>query len=369
MNEISSWIKYFSAEQLWMLQVFAVVFFVLLFNFVAKRALARLHARLYLTRALWDDAFVDALQRPLRLFVWIVGIAFAAEIVQSKTGAVIFDAIDPVRDIGVIGTICWFLIRVVMRIENNIITKHEKAGEKIDRTTVDAIGKLIRASIIITSVLVTLQTLGYSVSGVMAFGGVGGIAIGFAAKDLLANFFGGLMIYLDRPFEVGDWIRSPDRDIEGTVEKIGWRLSVIRTFDKRPLYIPNSTFASIAVENPSRMSNRRIYETIGIRYADIVKMETITKEVREMLVNHDAIDSNLTLMVNFNAFSPSSIDFFVYCFTHTTVWTEFHDVKQDVLLKISHIIVSNGAEIAFPTSTVHVPDGIAINPNPVTPIN
>ena len=90
----------------------------------------------------------------------------------------------------------------------------------------------------------------------------------FAAKDLLANFFGGLTIYLDRPFAVGDWIRSPDREIEGTVERIGWRLTLIRTFDKRPLYIPNAVFTTIAVENPSRMHNRRIYETIGIRYDD-----------------------------------------------------------------------------------------------------
>ena len=91
-----------------------------------------------------------------------------------------------------------------------------------------------------------MQTLGFSVSGVMAFGGIGGIAIGFAAKDLLANFFGALTIYLDRPFSEGDWIRSPDREIEGIVENIGWRLTVIRSFDKRPIYVPNSVFASIA---------------------------------------------------------------------------------------------------------------------------
>ena len=87
------------------------------------------------------------------------------------------------------------------------------------------------------------------------------------------------MIYLDRPFSVGDWIRSPDKEIEGTVEDIGWRLTRIRTFDKRPLYIPNSIFASISVENPSRMSNRRIYEKIGIRYDDVSKMNTIVTEV------------------------------------------------------------------------------------------
>ena len=83
------------------------------------------------------------------------------------------------------------------------------------------------------------------------------------------------MIYLDRPFKVGDWIRSPDRDIEGTVVKIGWRLTEIRTFDQRPLYVPNSMFSTIALQNPSRMLNRRIFETIGIRYDDIHQMEAI----------------------------------------------------------------------------------------------
>ena len=177
--------------------------------------------------------------------------------------------------------------------------------------SVDAIGKLLRLSVIITATLVTLQTMGYSISGVLAFGGIGGIAIGFAAKDLLANFFGGLMIYLDRPFSIGDWIRSPDKEIEGTVEKIGWRLTVIRTFDKRPLYVPNSIFASIAVENPSRMTNRRIYETIGVRYDDARILPVIVDDVREMLMSHEEIDVNNTLMVNFNKFSESSVDFFI----------------------------------------------------------
>jgi len=207
-------------------------------------------------------------------------------------------------------------------------------------------------------VLVVMQTLGYSVSGILAFGGIGGVAVGFAAKDLLANFFGGLMVYLDRPFAVGDWIRSPDRDIEGTVEEIGWRLTIIRTFDKRPLYLPNSTFTSIAVENPSRMSNRRIYETIGIRYDDLDKMSVIVEDVKKLLLAHPDIDTDQTMIVNFNRFSESSLDFFVYTFTRTINWVEFHEVKQDVLLKISEIIARHGAEIAYPTQTVHLADSL-----------
>ena len=118
------------------------------------------------------------------------------------------------------------------------------------------------------------------------------------------------MIYLDRPFTIGDWIRSPDREIEGTVESIGWRLTVVRTFDKRPLYIPNSVFTTLTVENPSRMSNRRIKETIGIRYQDANKMGEIVAEVKSMLEQHDEIDTSQTLIVNFNAYSSSSLDFF-----------------------------------------------------------
>ena len=162
--------------------------------------------------------------------------------------------------------------------------------------------------------------------------------MGFAAKDLLANFFGGLMIYLDRPFSVGDWIRSPDKEIEGTVEDIGWRLTRIRTFSKRPLYIPNSIFASISVENPSRMSNRRIYETIGIRYDDLEKMKKIVSGVKNMLEAHDQIDNSQTLMVNFNTFSESSVDFFVYTFTKLRTGPFFTKLNKIFCLKSQKLL-------------------------------
>jgi MscS family membrane protein len=265
---------------------------------------------------------------------------------------VIFKAVEPLRDTVIIGALAWFLVRLIQHGEKKFIE-----GEKpADPTTVDAIAKLLKVSVVITSILVVLQTLGFSISGVVAFGGIGGMAVGFAAKDLLANFFGGLTIYLDRPFTVGDWVRSPDRDIEGTVENIGWRLTCIRTFDKRPLYVPNAVFTTIAVENPSRMLNRRIKETIGIRYDDAGKMAPIVDKVKDMLTNHPEIDTNRTLIVNFNAFAPSSLDFFIYTFTKTTNWTFFHEVKQDVMLKIIDIIEEAGAECAFPTSTLHLAD-------------
>lgn len=345
------------------IQVFLVVFLTLLLDFVQKRLMLHLQRSLAKNRHQWDEVLFEAMRPPLSLLIWIVGIGFAAQMISEHSDAVIFKGVLPLRDLGVVAMLAWFAVRFVGGMEQHYIERGEARGKPIDRTTVDAIGKLLRVSVIITAVLVALQTLGFNISGVLAFGGIGGIAIGFAAKDLLANFFGGLILYLDRPFVVGDWIRSPDRPIEGTVEHIGWRLTVIRTFDKRLLYVPNSTFSSIAVENPSRMSHRRIYETIGIRYDDAAALGAIVADVRAMLEGHPEIDATQTLIVNFNAFAASSLDFFVYTFTRTTNWIKFHEVKQDVLLKVLDIVSRHGAEIAFPTSTVYIPDGVHIGPD------
>ena len=354
---------YFSNET-WILQVFIVVFATLLLDWIQKRIMRSLMAKLKLTSNYWDDSLADAMGRPLSVLIWVIGLAFAAQIVSRESGAVIFDAVVPVRNVGVVVIIAWFLVRFISRAEANIVSKRLQAGQPVDRTTTDAIAKLLRASVIITAALVAMQTLGYSISGVLAFGGIGGIAVGYAAKDLLANFFGGMMIYMDRPFDVGDWIRSPDKEIEGTVERIGWRMTAIRTFDKRPLYVPNSVFATIAVENPSRMTNRRIYETIGIRYDDADKMAGIIDDVKAMLQGHPEIDPSLTMIVNFNRFAASSLDFFVYTFTRTTDWIRFHEIKQDVMLKIIDIIEGHGAECAFPTSTLHIASANLQQPTP-----
>ncbi len=340
--------------QNWVLQVFVVIFLTLLVNLIQQRVLNRLHARLEKNTAYWDDVVVLALRRPLSVLILVVGLGFAIDIIRSEAEAVIFEAVDPVRTVSIIGILAWFLVRLIKQGEDGIIAQREAVGEPYDRATLDAIAQLLRVSVNITATLVALQTLGFSVSGVLAFGGIGGLAVGFAAKDLLANFLGGLTIYLDRPFAVGDWIRSPDRDLEGTVEHIGWRLTRIRTFDKRPLYVPNSTFSTIAVENPSRMHHRRIYETIGIRYEDAGKMAAIVSDVEQMLRSHPEIETQTTLMVNFTTFALSSLDFFIYTFTKTTDWAKYHQVKQDVLLRIIEIVETHNAEIAFPTSTVHL---------------
>ncbi len=336
------------------LQIFIVVLAVVVFNFFLRRLLKKLEDRTRLTTTPWDFALVSAARKPITALAWIIGIAFASRIVQAESTSAVFEAIAPARTVGVIACITWFLIRFIRNVQDGVMAARQARGEEVDQTTVDAIGKLMRVSVLITSVLVALQSLGFSVSGVLAFGGIGGIAVGFAAKDLLANFFGGLMVYLDRPFVVGEWIRSPDKDIEGTVEEIGWRLTRIRTFDKRPLFVPNAVFAQVAVENASRMSHRRIKETIGVRYDDVAVVAAIVTDIRAMLTAHPDIAHDQTLIVNFLQYSPSSLDIMLYTFTNTTNWVEFHEVKQDVMLRIADIVHGHGAELALPTRTLHV---------------
>ena len=338
----------------WVGEVFLIVLGTAIVRFVAKKFFDRLAVKFESTRNLYDDGLLDAARKPLGLGIWIVGISWAAEIVGGNAQAEIFDYVEPVREVAVILLLVWFALRFVRFIEKNVSDK-EYREDPVDETTASAVGKLVRVAVIVTGILTVMQMLGFSITSLLAFGGIGGFAIGLAAQDLLANFFGALMIFLDKPFKVGDWIRSPDREIEGTVEEIGWRLTLIRTFDQRPLYVPNSVFASLAVENPSRMRNRRIYETIGVRYDDIAVLADIIADVESMLKTHPAIDTSRTLMVNLVEFGASSLDFFVYTFTKTTVWTEFHVIKQEILFKIADIIARHGAEIAFPTQTLLVP--------------
>ena len=336
----------------WLAAAFGILLLTGVVRYVASRSLAKVQQRADQTVNVWDDALVAAIRKPLNLGIWIMGISFAIDSMGLEAQAEIFTLTNQARDVAVVWLLIWFAIGFTENVERGFV--EGKHGDKVDATTAAAVAKLLRAAIIISGALMALQTFGFSISGVLALGGVGGIAIGFAARSLLANFFGALMIFLDRPFSVGDWIRSPDRSIEGTVEFIGWRVTQIRTFDQRPLYVPNSVFTEVSVENPSRMKNRRIFETFGIRYDDLPQMRSIVADVHAMLAAHEDISQDRTLMVNFVTFGASSLDFFVYTFTKTTDWATFHQVKQDVLLRIADIVAAHRAEFAFPTQTLHV---------------
>ncbi|RKF13174.1 mechanosensitive ion channel family protein [Alginatibacterium sediminis] len=331
----------------WLLEI-GIVLGMTLFCFILWRVLAGYVSKwTEATRFAWDEIVWFALWKPMNWAIAIIGLSMVAAVFARALESNLMGVIPTIRYVLMSSMLLWAAIRAIKLGE-------QKLSEQHDPTTVFAVGKLLRFTSIILYLLSVFQSLGFSISGVLAFGGMGGLIVGMAAKDLLSNFFGAIVIYLDKPFKVGDWIRSPDREIEGTVEKIGWRVTQIRTFDKRPLYVPNSIFSTIAVENPSRMSNRRIKETVGLRYADASKMSDVVAQVKQMLSEHEQIDTTQTLIVNFDKYNASSIDFFIYTFTKTTDWVLFHEIKHDVLTKVMKIVEDNDAEFAFPTRSLHL---------------
>ena len=348
----------------WITPLCLILSLALFFHFAIHRIYKKLYPKIEKSHLAWDSSLLKALILPLKFIIWVLAITFSIEILgyhfQDETFTPFFKGL---RELATIFLTLWTVLRFIKNMENSYSYKKKRRKKSYDKTTVRAVCQISRIIVILTSFLVFLQTRNINISAVLAFGGAGGIVVGLAAKDLLANFFGGLMIYLDRPFNVGDWIRSPDREIEGYVETIGWRLTCIRTFSKRPLYVPNGIFSNISVENPSRMTNRQIKTRIGVRYDDASKVATIVSEVETMIRNHSEIDTKAYLMVRFDEFAPSSLNFLIYCFTKTINWADYLLAQQDVYLKTIEIIEKNGAELAFPTTTLHLPEGIDI-PSP-----
>lgn len=347
----------------------ALLFLILGTLRLSRWLLARFRRHTAATPSPWDAAMVAAIGAPLRLLIWIIGLAIGAKLgVAAMTslwpglGATVGDSISTgiatLRDLGIIATVAWFVLRAITQAQTTYLARAVAAEQVPDRAAVEAVGKLLHLSVLILAVLFTLQSLGFSLTGILTFGGIGGIAIGFAAQGLLANFFGGLLIYLDKPFAVGDWIRSPDQEIEGVVEAIGWRVTRVLTFDNRPLYVPNAIFTTLSIENVARMTHRKIYETIGVRYADAAAVANLIAAITTYLKTHPAIAQDQTLLVNFTTFAPSSLNFFIYCYTKTCTGAEYFPIKQEILLRILAIIDEHKAECAFPTMTLDLPEGV-----------
>jgi len=361
MTNISELTTYLTSKEHW--YFFSALLFcaTLLIHIVFKNISNKLRNKFKKTKTLWDDALISAMYLPVITAIWIIGLNYNWEITCKALGYDWILLSTNKKEMLIVAMIGWVCMRHVKEIENNLLLHPKIEQFGIDATTAQALGKLANLVIIMLTILVEMQIYGISISGLLAFGGMGGLAVGFAAQSMLANFCGSLMIFMDRPFSIGDWVRSPDRDIEGIVEYIGWRHTRVRTFDQRPLYIPNATFNNISIENPSRMHNRRIREIIGIRYCDSKLMQSILKEIRQYLKNSNDIAHNRITMVNFTSFAASSLDIIIYCFTKTTDWATFERTKEKVLLDILGIIHKNGADVAFPTTTLDINEPLTIN--------
>jgi len=345
----------------WLTGVLVILTVTVVVHWLWHRFHKRVHSRLLQTDTIWDDSVWDALSRPAAVAIWLIGLMFAFEYIFTERASAMLTVIRSVRTLGIVILMNWFLIRLVYSAERRLCEQAEASTEegRLDLATVAAIAKLARISVIIVMTLIGLQSMDFSISGVLAFGGIGGLAVSLAAKDLLANFFGGLRLFLDRPFAVGDSIRSPERDLEGTVEYIGWRQTRIRTNEKRPLYVPNSIFSTIAIENVTRMSNRRIKEMIGLRYQDVDCLPLLLADLRTFLTTHPDIVTDQVNGVWFQQFGESSLNILIDAHTRAVDLVQYYGIKENVLFGVQRLVRQHGADFAFPSRTYYVESAAA----------
>ena len=227
--------------------------------------------------------------------------------------------------------------------------------------------RLLSIGVVVITLAALMVTFGVSTTAVATMLGGAGIGIGFGTQQISQNFLSGLMLYFTRPFSVGDWIQLPiwsgveTSTLQGTVERIGWYHTRIVTLDRRPLSIPNSVFATTPIENPGRMYNRQIKASISLRYEDLPRIEAIAEAVNELLHNHPDIDTKQMVLVSFNEWASSSINLLVYCFTRTTVWSEYLGVQQKIFLEIAKIVQEAGGDFAFNCTTLYPAPDLSSN--------
>ena len=334
----------------WWTSIVVVSIALLVIHFAAKFLYKCLYPKCVAKGNRFSALVIQMLYQPFQAFMW-----FSALIILVSLYAHYFFAI---------GVITWItnLLRIGA-IFSGIWAAHifasgvkEFIAEKrhFDLTTKNFISMIIFILTGIVALLLILPILGFQIGGLLAFGGMSGIIAGFAAREAIANLFGGFLIALDRPFKIGDWIHSLDHSIEGYVEHVGWRLTRIRTFEKRPLYVPNSLFSSMSFVNGSNMTNRRIMSKFAIRYQDKPVLKMLILALNAYILGSDLIDQNHINVVNFDEFGENGLEIFVRIYTKATGFAEFHLAKEKIFLDFFEIIEKHGADFANPTSNIRI---------------
>jgi len=337
-----------------------LAFVILLVALLLKRVVAHLFTKSFYkiaekTTTQMDDLFLKNLQKPLEFLVVVGGFYIALLVLQLPTEPTDIAGFGEDIAQGLFAfSIVWACYNMVALLEYWLCHLARKTESTLDDHLIPFIRKVLRVFIVILAFMFLVQNLGYSISGLLASLGLGGLAVALAAKDSLSNIFGSIMILLDRPFLIGDWIKAGD--MEGVVEEVGFRSTRIRTFSKTLITVPNSVLMNMSIDNYSQMPKRRIKLSVGVTYdATPTQMRQAVAAIKTMLREHPAIHQEFFL-VNFTDFGASSLDIMVYCFTTSTVWGEYLDAREDVCLKIMETLENLGLEIAFPSQTIYMHD-------------
>jgi len=297
-----------------------------------------------------DDNIVDAIAPPLRAIPVVFGIFVATNYMQFD-GVVETISENVTRTLIAI-VIFWAMLRAL----GPLSRAFAKLEELLSHELIEWIMKALRVAVVLVGAATVLQIWGIQIGPIIAGAGLFGVAVALGAQDLFKNLIAGILILGEKRFRKGDWIHV-DGVVEGVVETIGFRSTVVRRFDKAPVMVPNAQLSDTAVTNFSDMTYRRIYWHIGVEYStSIEQLRDIREQIAQYIESNDEfVDASLTnTFVRIDRFNDSSIDILVYCFTHTKVWGEWLEIKERLAYKIMEVVHGAGTGFAFPSTSIYL---------------
>lgn len=324
--------------------------FLLIRGIFSRFVLNKLHDWTAKSKTNLDDKIIDALIPPIKLIPIILGIFFAAGYMDLEADAQAF--VMKIERSLIAFTMFWAIHRTADPLSHGL----KKLEKILTKTMMQWIFKFLKVIVIFIGAAVILEIWGIAVGPLLAGLGLFGAAIALGAQDLFKNLIGGITIIAEKRFHPGEWIKV-DGVVEGTVEDIGFRSTKVRRFDKAPVHVPNSQLSDAVVTNFSRMTHRRIKWKIGVKYdASVEQLQQIRDGIVGELETNEAFApaNEVSTFVRVDSFNDSSIDFLVYCFTKTTNWGEWLEIKEAFAMKIKEIVAEAGTDFAFPSQSIYL---------------
>ncbi len=322
--------------------------FLLFRGLISKVIIGRLKKIAKRTTNKLDDTFVQAMEGPARFFPIVIGFFIASYYLEFSPETQSF--IDNVNK-SLITILIFWLIHQLIQPVTYLLGGLEKV---LTKELIGWIVKALKILIFILGAAAVLELWGIKIGPIIAGLGLVGVAVALGAQDLFKNLISGILVLVEKRFKVGDWILV-ENIIEGIVESIGFRSTVIRKFDKSLAIIPNFYFAENALINVSATTNWIISWTITLQYSTTVEqLRKIRDEIEKYITTHKDYKISLGHAVRVDKFSDSSIDMYIRCFTVTDDWDEWLKVKERLAIEIKQIVEKNNASFAFPSQSIYV---------------
>lgn len=324
-------------EFLWLFEAAIGLFLVSFFSLLARKVLKGKAGK-----GRWKN-FQRISYLPIQVAIWGVGVSLVIDILSTHLGlSRISLYIRHVCLAFVLVCLSWIAMRSVRLFFDRLYEKTDHLG--VNTTTLYALRKLTSVVIAVLSLLILLQIFGLNMLPLLTFGGIGVAGIAFAAQDVIANFFGGVMLHFAHPFDVGDQIEVPSQNnFIGRVEEIGWYGTVLRDSDKRQVFFPNSLFSKAPMINLSRRTHYRILEKIPLRYQDLEKAEKFVEALRVGIAKHPKIDPSQNFYINLSGYGLNSAEVQLDVLTFEVA--NYQQVKQEVLLLANELANVSGVEV------------------------